>query len=73
MDVLSDSDIQLRAVLFTALLGAMIAAELIAPRRRLLLPRLVRWLPNLTVGSLNILVLRFGLPMLGVSLAYLVK
>ena len=72
MDVLSDSDIQLRAALFAALLGAMIAGELIAPRRRLLLPRLVRWLPNLAVGSLNILILRLALPMLGVTLAYLV-
>ena len=70
MDVLSDSDIQLRAALFAVLLVVMMAAELLAPKRSLQLPRLARWLPNLAVGSLNILIIRLSLPMLGVSLAY---
>ncbi len=73
MDVTSDTDIQLRAVLFAVLLVLIVGAELAAPRRPLSLPRLNRWLPNLAVGSINILVLRVFFPMLGVSLAVFVS
>jgi sterol desaturase/sphingolipid hydroxylase (fatty acid hydroxylase superfamily) len=73
MDLISDSDIQLRAALFAILLLLVIAGELAAPRRNLRLPRIYRWLPNLAVGAMNILVLRVAFPMLGVSLAALVS
>ena len=69
MDVISDSDIQLRAALFTVLLLLMLAAELAAPRRPLRMRRISRWLPNLAVGAMNILILRAAFPMLGLSLA----
>lgn len=72
MDVISDSDIQLRAALFTILLLLIMAGELVAPRRTLRLQRLYRWLPNLAIGAVNILVLRVALPMFGLGLAYLV-
>jgi len=72
MDVLPDSDIQLRAALFAMLLAMIVIGELVAPRRPLGMPRLARWLPNLALGALNILILRLALPMLGVSLAYFV-
>ncbi|TNF86675.1 MAG: sterol desaturase family protein [Gammaproteobacteria bacterium] len=72
MDTLSDSDIQIRAILFASLLLLMAAGELAAPRRQLRLSRMNRWLPNLAVGALNILILRIGFPMLGLGLAFLV-
>ena len=72
MDVLPASDLQLRAVLFSTLLVLIVAGELAAPRRRLGLPRLVRWLPNLAVGAVNIMILKIVFPMLGIGLAYLV-
>jgi sterol desaturase/sphingolipid hydroxylase (fatty acid hydroxylase superfamily) len=73
MDLISDSDIQLRAVLFAILLLLIIAGERVAPRRKLRLLRVYRWLPNLAVGAMNILILRIAFPMLGVSLAALVS
>ncbi len=71
MDLLTDPDIQLRTTVFATLLVVILAAEFLAPRRRLKLPRPARWLPNLAVGALNILILRLAFPMLGIGLAYL--
>lgn len=70
MDILTDSDLQLRAALFAILLAVVMTSELAAPRKRLELPRPTRWLPNLAVGALNIVILRLAFPMLGVGLAY---
>jgi len=72
MDALPDSDMQLRAALFATLLLVIGACELAAPRRKLKLPRVNRWLPNLAVGALNIMILRIAFPMLGLGLAYLI-
>jgi sterol desaturase/sphingolipid hydroxylase (fatty acid hydroxylase superfamily) len=71
MDALFNQEILLRAGSFAALLLTIAVAELIAPRRSLALSRTDRWIPNLGLGTLNILILRFVFPMLGVSLAAL--
>ncbi len=64
-------DLMIRAGLFAILLVLIVLSERLAPRRRLQGPRTVRWLSNLTLGGLNILILRFGFPMLGYTLAVL--
>lgn len=63
----------LRAGFFVALLALILLGEVLAPRRALKLSRASRWVPNLVIGTLNILLLKFGLPMLGVTLAMLAE
>ena len=62
-------DILLRPVIFFGLLATILLAEWLIPRRRPGGPTLLRRGSNLALGGLNILVLRFGLPLLGYALA----
>jgi len=73
MEILPGNDVLLRAGFFGALLVLILLLELMAPRRRLLLGRGSRWLPNLGLGALNILILKFALPALGLSVAVLAE
>jgi sterol desaturase/sphingolipid hydroxylase (fatty acid hydroxylase superfamily) len=73
MEILPSHDMALRAGFFAVLLSLILLGEVLAPRRSLSLSRTIRWLPNLGVGALNIVLLKFGLPMIGVSLAVLAE
>jgi len=60
------------ALRFGAFAGAMLAMmvwELAAPRRRLAVPRLVRWSNNLALVALDTAVLRLAFPLLAVGMA----
>ena len=56
---------------FLAILAAMALWELAAPRRRLDLPRLLRWSNNIGLVVLDSLVLRLGFPILAGGMAVL--
>ena len=73
MITLPEADILLRAGAFVLLLGILLLAETRIPRRGLSMSRLPRWLSNLSLGTLNILLLRFGWPFLGYGLAILTE
>ncbi|MDF1732930.1 MAG: sterol desaturase family protein [Minwuia sp.] len=71
---LLDNEATLRLGVFGGMLLAMIAAERLAPRRRLTQGLVGRWFRNLSVVVLNTLVLRlsfFFLPTLAVGFAFL--
>lgn len=69
METLPEIDILLRAGIFSLLLSLILISEVVAPRRVLVMSRLPRWFSNLSLGALNILILRIGFPFLGVGLA----
>ena len=58
-----------RAAAFAAVLLAMALWELLAPRRILAYPRIVRWPANLGIVVLNAALLRLAVPMAAVGLA----
>jgi len=58
-----------RAAAFAAVLLAMALWELLAPRRILAYPRILRWPANLGIVLLNTALLRLALPMAAVGLA----
>lgn len=51
-----------RLVCFAAVFASMLLWEVLAPRRRLSLPRLARWPSNLGILALNTVIVRVGLP-----------
>ena len=59
----------LRAVVFTVLLVLLMVSERLAPRRPHRGPTALRWFSNLSLGTINILLLRFGFPFFGFALA----
>lgn len=61
----------IRLAAFLAMLAAMAIWELAAPRRRLALPRLLRWSNNLALVLIDGFVLRVGFPILAVGMAAL--
>jgi len=69
LDSLFTIETQIRLIAFLALLLIMATGERLWPRRSHRAPLKLRWLSNLGIGTLNILVLRFGFPLLGVGLA----
>lgn len=54
---------------FLSVLVAMMLWELAAPRRRLEIPRLIRWTNNLALVALDTAILRLAFPVLAVGLA----
>lgn len=60
-----------RMVFFLGVLGAMAIWELSAPRRRIEIPRVVRWTNNLGMVVLDTLIVRFTYPVAAVGLALL--
>ena len=56
---------------FVAILATMAVWELLAPRRRMDLPRLLRWSNNIGLVVLDSLVLRLGFPILAGGMAVL--
>lgn len=61
----------IRLAAFLAMLAAMALWELAAPRRRLEMPRLLRWSNNLALVLIDAVVLRVGFPILAVGMAAL--
>lgn len=59
----------LRLSAFVGVLAVMIVWELAAPRRRLEVPRVVRWSNNLALVALDTAILRLLFPLLAVGLA----
>ena len=69
MTAFLNPDILLRPAIFFGLLATFLLAEWLIPRRQPGGPTLLRRSSNLALGGLNILVLRFGFPLLGYALA----
>ncbi|MDQ0313801.1 sterol desaturase family protein [Amorphus orientalis] len=61
----------IRLAIFASVLAAMAIWEVAAPRRRLEIPRVLRWSNNLALVVVDTLVLRLVFPMLAVGLAVL--
>jgi sterol desaturase/sphingolipid hydroxylase (fatty acid hydroxylase superfamily) len=59
----------IRLVFFIGMLLAMAAWEAVAPRRRRLVSRWLRWPSNLGMAALNVVILRLAFPMAAVGLA----
>jgi sterol desaturase/sphingolipid hydroxylase (fatty acid hydroxylase superfamily) len=59
----------IRLVAFMGVLAAMATWEIAAPRRRLEIPRLIRWTNNLALVVLDTAILRLAFPLLAVGLA----
>lgn len=70
-DTLLAHEPTIRLGAFLAMLAAMALWELAAPRRRLDLPRLLRWSNNLALVVIDSLVLRLGFPILAGGMAVL--
>jgi sterol desaturase/sphingolipid hydroxylase (fatty acid hydroxylase superfamily) len=68
-DALLSAEPLVRVGFFLAILGFMAAWELLAPRRRSEIPRLLRWSSNLGVVVMNTVLLRLAFPLLAFGLA----
>ena len=69
MDGIVENESTIRMAVFFAILFAMMAGELAAPRRRVEIPRLVRWSNNLALVALDALLVRLVFPVVAVGLA----
>lgn len=72
-DTLLASEPTLRLVAFLGVLVAMVGWEIAAPRRRLEIPRVVRWTNNIGLVVLDTVILRLSFPVLAVGLALLAE
>lgn len=68
-DVLLAHEALIRGGAFFAVFAALGLAEAVAPRRVRHLPRRFRWLHNLSLVTVNTLLVRFAFPLLAVGLA----
>jgi sterol desaturase/sphingolipid hydroxylase (fatty acid hydroxylase superfamily) len=68
-DTLLASEPALRLAIFRGVLVAMAIWELAAPRRRLEIPRLIRWTNNLGVVVIDTILVRLAFPVTAVGLA----
>lgn len=68
-DTLLASEPALRLAIFLGVLVAMAIWELAAPRRRLEIPRLIRWTNNLGVVVIDTILVRLAFPVTAVGLA----
>lgn len=69
LDYIIDQEPLIRMAIFFGILFVMAAWELAAPRRRVEIPRLVRWSNNLGLVVLDALLVRLAFPVVAVSLA----
>ena len=63
------NELLIRIALFLAILAAMAAWEVVAPRRRREIPRLIRWTNNLGIVVIDTILVRLTFPVLAVGLA----
>ena len=68
-DTLLQNESTLRLTVFLLMLGGMAAWELASPRRRVEIPRLIRWTNNLALVALDTAILRIAFPVLAVGVA----
>lgn len=68
-DTLLAAEPQLRLAAFLGVLAIMALWELITPRRRVEIPRVIRWSNNLALVVIDTVVLRLTFPILAVGLA----
>lgn len=68
-DFLVENESALRLTVFLVMLGAMASWELASPRRRVEIPRLIRWTNNLALVVLDTAILRIAFPVLAVGVA----
>jgi sterol desaturase/sphingolipid hydroxylase (fatty acid hydroxylase superfamily) len=73
MEYLLAHEPTVRMAAFFGVLSAMMLWELAAPRRRLDIPRVVRWSNNLALVVIDTVILRLAFPMLAVGLAGLAQ
>lgn len=71
--LLQEHEALIRLGCFGGVLLLMAAWELAAPRRRLAVPRLLRWSSNLGIVVLNTLLLRVSFPLVAVGLALMAE
>ncbi|MCS6781075.1 MAG: sterol desaturase family protein [Geminicoccaceae bacterium] len=63
----------LRLATFLVVLAVMAAAEVVSPRRRREIPRVLRWTNNLALVVLDTAILRLLFPVLAVGMAFLAR
>lgn len=68
-DLLLENEPFVRLASFLSILGIMAIAEVLAPRRRVEIPRLLRWSNNIALVVVDALVLRLLFPVLAVGVA----
>jgi sterol desaturase/sphingolipid hydroxylase (fatty acid hydroxylase superfamily) len=68
-DLILANEPYVRLGAFFAVLAAIVAWEIIAPRRRQEIPRLLRWPNNLAIVVINTIAVRLTFPVLAVGLA----
>ena len=61
-DILVENESTLRLTVFLVMLVGMAAWELASPRRRVEIPRFIRWTNNLALVALDTAVLRIAFP-----------
>ena len=64
---------QIRLVAFLGVLATMALYELISPRRRIEIPRIIRWSNNLALVVIDTIILRLTFPILAVGLAVIAQ
>lgn len=72
-DVILAHETPIRLTVFLALLAAMALWELAAPRRRVEIPRLLRWSNNLALVAIDAVLVRLTFPLLAVGAALLAQ
>jgi sterol desaturase/sphingolipid hydroxylase (fatty acid hydroxylase superfamily) len=73
MDFLLGHEASVRMAAFIGILSAMMVWELAAPRRRLDVPRVIRWSNNLALVVIDTAILRLAFPVLAVGIAGLAQ
>ena len=63
------TELQIRLAAFLGMLCAIAVWEVVAPRRRREIPRLLRWSNNLAVVAVNTIIVRLTFPVLAVGVA----
>ena len=72
-DAMLENEAPVRLVAFGAMLVAMALWELAAPRRRVEIPRVIRWTNNLALVVIDSIVVRLVFPLLAVGLAIIAE
>ncbi len=72
-DAILENEAPVRLVAFGAMLIVMALWELAAPRRRVEIPRVIRWTNNLALVVIDSIVVRFVFPLLAVGLAIIAE
>ena len=73
LDTILENEAKIRLAVFGAMLVAMAIWELAAPRRRVEIPRFIRWTNNLALVVIDSIVVRFVFPLLAVGLAIIAE